>query len=132
MAVDDGVANWSALPDDLINKISDNFLSMGDLDYYANFRAVCGGWRRATAEPPFMSSNWINLQHTMSEEYLIDEANITLLNVNTGRFVQKKIPKLIRMFFFVIYILNSCISAILLSLLFNLLLPVWSNLFLLE
>ena len=38
----DGVADWMALPDDLIKKFGDIYLSTNDLDYYAIFRAVCG------------------------------------------------------------------------------------------
>jgi hypothetical protein len=39
--------DWASLPNDLVSKISDIFLSMDKLDYYANFRAICGGWRGA-------------------------------------------------------------------------------------
>jgi hypothetical protein len=51
-----GVADWVALPDDLIQKIGDIYLSTADLDYYSVFRAVCGAWRRATPLEHFMLS----------------------------------------------------------------------------
>ena len=38
---------WAALPDDLIQKVVDNYLSTEDLDYYVFFQRVCGGWLRA-------------------------------------------------------------------------------------
>ena len=38
-------ALWSALPNDVIEKIGNIFLSTDDLDYYAILRRVCGGWR---------------------------------------------------------------------------------------
>jgi hypothetical protein len=34
--------DWRDLPNDLIKKIGDIFLSTDDLDYYTSFRAVCG------------------------------------------------------------------------------------------
>ena len=57
---------WVALPNDLIQKVIDNYLSTEDLDYYVFFRTLCGGWRRATAEPHFMPNNLIILDHSMS------------------------------------------------------------------
>ena len=61
-----GVADWTALPDDLVKKIGGISLSMDDLDYYAVFRAVCGGWRRATDEQFMPSNKWIVLEHSMN------------------------------------------------------------------
>jgi hypothetical protein len=75
--------------------IGDIFLSMNDLDYYTNFRAVCTGWRDALQEY-FMLNKWINLEHSLSRDDLVDDAAVTLLNVSTGYYLWKKIPKLIR------------------------------------
>lgn len=97
---------WAALPDDLIQKIGDIYLSTEDLDYYAFFRTLCGGWRRATAEPHFMPSNWIILDHSMSQDDLVSDAAVKLMNVRTGRIVEKKTPRLIRRCFSSAYILS--------------------------
>jgi hypothetical protein len=40
-------ADWASLPNDLVKKIGDIFLSIDDLDYYSNFRDICDGWRGA-------------------------------------------------------------------------------------
>jgi hypothetical protein len=89
--------DWASLPNDLVNKISNIFLSMDKLDYYANFRAICGGWRGAlSAKPPFMLIKWINLEHSLSRDDLVDDAIMTLSNVSTGRCLLKKFRNLIR------------------------------------
>jgi hypothetical protein len=85
------------LPKDLVTKIGDIFLSMDDLDYYANFWVVCGGWRGALpVEPPFMLTKWINLEYSLSRDDLVDDTTVTLLNVSRGRCLLKKINNLIR------------------------------------
>jgi hypothetical protein len=85
-------ADWASLPNDLVKKIGDIFLSMDDLDYYSNFRAVCGIWRGALpVEPPKILTKWINLEHSLSRDDLINDATVTLLNVSTGRCLLKKI-----------------------------------------
>jgi hypothetical protein len=87
----------TSLPNDLVKKIGDIFLSMDDLNYYSNFRDVCGGSRGAlSAEPPFMLTKWINLEHSLSRDDLVDDAAVTLLNVSIGRCLLKKIRNLIR------------------------------------
>ena len=101
-----GEADWAALPDDLIQKIGDILLSTEDLDCYAFLRTLCGGWRRATAEPHFMPSNWIVLDHSMSQDDLFSDAAVKLMNVRTGRIVEKKIHRLIRRCFSSAYILS--------------------------
>jgi hypothetical protein len=53
-----------------------------------------------------MLSKWIMFEHSMSEDALIDDATTTLLNVSTVRFVEKKIPRLIRRGFFSAYMFN--------------------------
>lgn len=91
-----GMANdvdWPALPDDLIKKIGDIFLSTDDLDYYTSFRAVCGGWRRATRAPEFKPTKWISLEHSLSD---LDDGSVTFLNLITGRCLRKKISDAIR------------------------------------
>ena len=97
---------WAALPDDIIQKIDDNYLSADDLDYYVFFRMLCGGWRRAMAETHFMPNNWIILDHSLSLDDLVGDAAVKLMNVRTGRIVEKKIHKLIRRCFSSAYILS--------------------------
>jgi hypothetical protein len=77
-----------------------------DLEYYAIFRAVCGAWRRATPPEHFMLSKWIIFEHSISGDDLVANAAATLLNVSTGRFVEKKIPRVIRRYFFSAYMFN--------------------------
>jgi hypothetical protein len=85
-------ADWASLPNDPVKRIGDIFLSMDDLDYYSNFRAVCGGWRGTLpAETPFMLTKWIFLEHSLSRDDLVDDTAVTLLNVSTGRCLLKKI-----------------------------------------
>ena len=88
-------ALWASLPDDLVKKIGDILLSMDDLDYYSLLQAVCGGWRRTTPEH-FMPSKLIVLEHRLTGEDHVDDAAVTLLNVKTGRCVEKKISSVIR------------------------------------
>jgi hypothetical protein len=88
-------ALWSALPNDVIEKIGNIFLSTDDLDYYAILRRVCGGWRRA-AQEQFMPRHWIVLEHRLSKDDHVDDASVTLLNVKTGRYVEKNIRRVIR------------------------------------
>jgi nucleoside phosphorylase len=102
---DHGVANWAAQPDDLIQNIGDIYLSTDNLDYYAALRAVCGAWRCATPQEHFTLSKWIIFEHYMSGDDLVDDA-ATLLNMSTRRFVEKKIPRLIRRGFFSAYMFN--------------------------
>ena len=83
---------WSTLPDDLIRRIGDVFLSTDDLDFYIVYRRACGTWRRAT-EVRFMPRRWIDLERSIQ---LPDEAKFTFLNLSTGRCVQKDFTKLIR------------------------------------
>jgi hypothetical protein len=67
MAIHGVPVDWASLPNDLVKKIGDIFLSMDDLDYYSNFRAIYGGWHGVLlAEPPFMLTKWINLEHSSS------------------------------------------------------------------
>jgi hypothetical protein len=75
-------ADWVSLPNNLVKKIGDIFLSMYDFDYYCNLRAVCGA---LPAELPFMLTKWINLEPSLSRDDLVNDATVTLLNVSTGR-----------------------------------------------
>ncbi len=85
--------DWRDLPNDLIKKIGDIFLSTDDLDYYTSFRAVCGCWRRATRAPEFKPIKWIILEHSLSD---VGEGGVTLLNLITSRCLRKKISGIIR------------------------------------
>jgi hypothetical protein len=80
------------LPNDLIQKIGDIFLSTDDLDYYTSFRAVCSCWCRATRAPKFQPVKWIILEHSLSD---VGEGGVTLLNLITARCLRKKISGII-------------------------------------
>jgi hypothetical protein len=45
------IAGWSSLPDDLVRRIADSFLSTNDVDCYMDLRAICRSWRSATDDP---------------------------------------------------------------------------------
>ena len=83
-------ADWTALPDDIIQKIAAIFCPTDDLDYYIAFRQVCSPWRRATRAPEFRHTKWINLEHSLSD---MDDCSITFLNLITGRCLRKKITR---------------------------------------
>jgi hypothetical protein len=87
MASHDVPVDWATLPNDLVKTISDIFLSMDDLDCYSNFWAL----RRLA-----LLTKWINPEHSLSREDLVDDAAVTLLNVSTDGCLLKKIRNLIR------------------------------------
>ena len=87
-------AGWSSLPADLINGIADCLLATNDIDYYMDFRAVCGNWRSATADP----KNTLDLRFRPRQWIVLDEVfeNYTrlLVNTTTGRVIRKELPLL--------------------------------------
>ncbi|KAI4989623.1 hypothetical protein ZWY2020_036940 [Hordeum vulgare] len=87
-------ADWSSLPFDVVSRIADVFLATGDIDYYIALRAVCSNWRAAADDPRgsdrrFRPRGWIFLggNSTSGRHHLF-------LNVETGRFLWKDLPKL--------------------------------------
>ncbi|TVU41663.1 hypothetical protein EJB05_15202, partial [Eragrostis curvula] len=88
--------DWSSLPADLVNRVSDCFLATNDLDYYMSFRAVCGPWRSATTDPKtsshdrrFYPTRWIILDEFYHQNG--DDGRL-FLNASTGRFLRKELP----------------------------------------
>jgi hypothetical protein len=87
-------AGWSSLPDDLVRRIADSFLSTNDVDCYVDLRAICRSWRSATDDPKnnrwdsrFRPRQWIILDDVSDTRHL-------LLNTATGRFLYKELPLL--------------------------------------
>ncbi|KAL6655261.1 hypothetical protein ACP70R_006087 [Stipagrostis hirtigluma subsp. patula] len=90
-------AGWSSLPNDIINHIADLFLDTNDLDWYMDLRAVCSGWRSATADPKntpgdpsFQPRRWAMIDEVHQSDALL------FVNADTGRFVRKDLPLLRR------------------------------------
>ncbi|TVU36921.1 hypothetical protein EJB05_18877, partial [Eragrostis curvula] len=98
------IPDWTSLPDNLVRQIGDCFMAANDLDYYMDFRAVCQDWRSNTdnpkdkkkdgpEDPRFHPSKWVLLERHE------DVDAITLVNVDTGRFLCKNIALLLRYIF---------------------------------
>ncbi|CAD6234791.1 unnamed protein product [Miscanthus lutarioriparius] len=95
--------DWSSLTPDLVRRVGDHVLAADDIDYYMAFRAVCHNWRRTlkdnnaancTDDPTFFQpSKWAVLDRHDSDV-------LALVNLETGRFLRKRIP-LLREYFFV-------------------------------
>jgi hypothetical protein len=95
--------DWSSLTPDLVRRVGDHVLAADDIDYYMAFRAVCHNWRRTlkdnnaancTDDPTcFQPSKWAVLDRH-------DDDVLALVNLETGRFLRKRIP-LLRDHFFV-------------------------------
>ncbi|RCV09923.1 hypothetical protein SETIT_2G069300v2 [Setaria italica] len=93
---------WTSLPYDIVRSKAGRFLADDDIDYYMAFRATCPDWRSATKDYPekadytdatrFQPSKWVLLHQR--------DDLVTLVNVDTGRFLCKSIP-LLREHFFV-------------------------------
>ncbi|KAF7026155.1 hypothetical protein CFC21_038282 [Triticum aestivum] len=97
------MADWSALPSDLVRSVADRLLAAAsDVDYYMHMRAVCHGWRLATADPcggagllRFRPRHWIMLDDGEVEQPVHDEGGVRLfLNVATGRVLRRRVPQL--------------------------------------
>ncbi|KAL6878307.1 hypothetical protein ACP4OV_012477 [Aristida adscensionis] len=98
---------WSSLIPDLVHRVGDCLLASDDLDYYIDFRAVCRNWRSTTTNPKengtnplFHPHNWVLLKR--------HEDTLTLVNVETDRFLVKNMP-LLRKYFFVSATTNGLI-----------------------
>ncbi|CAD6264799.1 unnamed protein product [Miscanthus lutarioriparius] len=87
---------WASLPEDLIRLVSSRVLA-GDLLDYVRFRAVCGGWRSATAsprgrgvvDPRFHPRRWMMLPegHGLHPGHPHLRGYIRFLNLDTGTVV---------------------------------------------
>ncbi|WVZ53153.1 hypothetical protein U9M48_004135 [Paspalum notatum var. saurae] len=99
--------DWSSLAPDLVRRVGDCILAADDIDHYMAFRIVCHKWRTAIKEQPdgkandcddpscFQPSKWVLVDRDEDDDVLI-----TLVNMETGRFVRKRIP-LLRDYFFI-------------------------------
>ena len=95
-------ADWSSLPDDLVNRIADCFLATSDLDYYMDFRAVCRSWRSATDDPKispdprFRPRHWVVVDMPWIPRIHRGSTSNSRLFVNTttGRYLRKELPLL--------------------------------------
>ncbi|CAD6341715.1 unnamed protein product [Miscanthus lutarioriparius] len=95
--------DWSSLTADLVRRVGERVVAADDIDYYMAFRAVCHNWRRAlkdnnaancTDDPTcFQPSKWAVLDRH-------DDHVLALVNLETGRFLRKRLP-LLRDYFFV-------------------------------
>ncbi|CAL4987231.1 unnamed protein product [Urochloa decumbens] len=100
----EGMADWSSLPSDLINRVAARFLATNDLDHYMDLRAVCHSWRSSTADPRTTAANdprfrprcWVILDEIESASGLLRHHDDTRLFVNaaTGRFLPRSLPLL--------------------------------------
>ncbi|VAH85601.1 unnamed protein product [Triticum turgidum subsp. durum] len=97
------MADWSALPADLVRSVADRLLAAaGDVDYYMGMRAVCHSWRLAIADPcggaglhRFRPRHWIMLDDAAEQQPVHDEGGVRLfLNVATGRVLRLRVPLL--------------------------------------
>lgn len=93
-------ADWSSLPSDLVRRIADCFLDTNDVDWYMDLRAVCHSWRSATDDPKknpidgrFHPREWIVLDGDVVSQS--DDMRV-FVNIGTGRFLRKKLPRLRR------------------------------------
>ncbi|PUZ68801.1 hypothetical protein GQ55_2G057700 [Panicum hallii var. hallii] len=94
--------DWTSLPFDINDRVGEHLLAADDIDYYMAFRAASHNWRSATKDYPekadysdptcFQPSKWALLGQR--------DDLITLVNVDTGRFLRKSIP-LLRKYFFI-------------------------------
>ncbi|WVZ83510.1 hypothetical protein U9M48_030652 [Paspalum notatum var. saurae] len=100
--------DWSLLAPDLIRRVGECILAADDIDYYMAFRVVCHNWRAAIKDHDhpagtkkaddcddprrFRPSKWTLVDRD-------DDALVTLVNMETGRFVRKRTP-LLRDYFF--------------------------------
>uniref|UniRef100_M8BMI3 F-box domain-containing protein n=1 Tax=Aegilops tauschii TaxID=37682 RepID=M8BMI3_AEGTA len=83
------MADWAALPSDLVRSVADRLLATaGDVDYYMDMRAVCHGWRLAMADPCRCITD------IMLHDDEDDDEPVVLrlfLNVATGRFLRRRV-----------------------------------------
>ena len=91
---------WTSLPYDLVHNMGDRLLASNDIDTYMAFREVCHEWHSATKDDPAKAKAGDETDPVVRFEptkwALLDRRDdlITLVNVNTGRFLYKTIPVL--------------------------------------
>jgi hypothetical protein len=95
------VPDWTSLTDDLLRRVGDCLLATDDIDYYMAFRAVCHDWRSATKDDDVDDPSRRRRFHYPSKWALIDRRDdvLTLVNVEAGRFLRRRIPLLRDCFF---------------------------------
>ncbi|CAN6363235.1 unnamed protein product [Urochloa humidicola] len=111
LKAEEGMADWSSLPSDLINRVAARFLATNDLDHYTDFRAVCRSWRSSTADPRttatanddprFRPRRWVILDEVKSASGMLrhtyhhhDRDTRLFVNAATGRFLRRSLPLL--------------------------------------
>ncbi|OEL24795.1 hypothetical protein BAE44_0014185 [Dichanthelium oligosanthes] len=92
------VPDWSSPIPDLVRRVGDCLLATDDIDCYMAFRAVCHHWRSAIKDDDCADPGRLQ----PSKWALLDRRDdvLTLANVDTGRFLRRRIP-LLRDYFFV-------------------------------
>ncbi|RLM61366.1 hypothetical protein C2845_PM14G12450 [Panicum miliaceum] len=92
--------DWRLLPNDVIALIGGRLLADNDLDYYMDFRAACGSWRRATDDPKkkhgaddprFQPRMWAVQKHSGRPRR---NRVVSMVNLKTCRLLSKEIPML--------------------------------------
>ena len=93
--------DWTSLPFDIYNNVGERLLADDDIDYYMAFRATSHNWRSATKDYPVKADYSDPTCFQPTKWVLLDQRGdlITLVNVDTGRFLRKSIPLLRRYFF---------------------------------
>ncbi|KAI4989624.1 hypothetical protein ZWY2020_036941 [Hordeum vulgare] len=87
--------DWSSLPPDLVSCVGEIFLSAGDVDSYMTSRAACRSWRAATDDPCGLSRRFRPHRWVMLGDVSPNVGSSRLfLNLDTGRFLRKKLPLL--------------------------------------
>uniref|UniRef100_A0A0E0JTT6 KIB1-4 beta-propeller domain-containing protein n=1 Tax=Oryza punctata TaxID=4537 RepID=A0A0E0JTT6_ORYPU len=101
-------ADWSMLPSDPISRIGDFLLAADDFDCYDNLRLVCRMWRSGTTDPTtadfedarFLPKKLAMLELDANPRSGDRVAVATFVNLDSGRFLRKRVPGL-RSYFFV-------------------------------
>uniref|UniRef100_A0A0E0CD57 KIB1-4 beta-propeller domain-containing protein n=1 Tax=Oryza meridionalis TaxID=40149 RepID=A0A0E0CD57_9ORYZ len=94
--------DWSMLPSDPIVRIGDCLLAADDFDCYDNLRLVCRMWRSGTDDPRtadfedarFLPKKLAMLELDVNPGDHRAAAVATFVNLDTGRFLRKRVPGL--------------------------------------
>ncbi|OEL33956.1 hypothetical protein BAE44_0005025 [Dichanthelium oligosanthes] len=94
--------DWTSLPFNVVGSLGERLLAADDIDCYMAFRAVCEDWRSATKDYPEKADYTDPTCFQPGKWALLDQQDdlVTLVNVDTGRFLCKSIP-ILRKYFFV-------------------------------
>ncbi|KAJ1288117.1 hypothetical protein BS78_02G065200 [Paspalum vaginatum] len=93
------VRDWSSsLPSAIAVGVCKRLLADDDIDCYMAFRSVCHNWRSNTKHHPVQADYTNQSWFQPTKWALLDRQDdlITLVNVNTGRFLRKSLPLLCR------------------------------------